>query len=736
MTKYTPNLEEESKQVLIRYKHILKTSYVRLSQEDLVLIRSAFDLMMDAHKGVRRKSGEPYIYHPLAVAQIVAQEIGLGAVAIASALLHDVVEDTDYTVDDIERHTNSKVAAIVEGLTKIAQVNDSNVSLQAENFRKMLLTLSDDIRVILIKLADRLHNMMTLDAMPNHKQLKIASETLFIYAPLAHRLGLYGIKTELEDLSLKYTEPKMYQHILQKEKEDKEKQTLYIEHFSSLIKEKLESHHIQFQIEGRPKSIYSIRNKMIKQGVSYEDVFDKFAIRVVFQSDKEEEKFIAWKIYSVITDCYRSNPRRLRDWISQPKSTGYEALHITVYDEIGRWVEVQIRSERMHEIAEKGYAAHYKYKTGVNSDNVMDTWINKLKDVLENPESNAIDFVDNFKMNLYTKEIYVYTPQGKIISLPKGSCALDFAYSIHTKIGETCSGVMVNGILRPFSYQVQNGDMVKVLTSPKQQPKSSWLDLVKTSKARTRIKASLRNQRRQEVEHGKDILRRKLRYLKMNFTKDVENSLVSYFNLINSQEVFLNVSLGLITNDQIRKFVRDQNNNILNLFKKRVRNIESKSTTKPSQKSDKEQELVFGSDHQSIVYSMSKCCHPVKGDEVFGFLSTNGLKVHRVDCTNAVKLQSQYAYRILQATWIDKEKEDITREVDLMITAVDRPKLATDILLLVSKEAKVNMKKVNFEESGGLFRGEVTLEVRNIDQLEDLLTSIKQVDGVKSISRH
>lgn len=737
MSTVSPHTEEEGREILLRYKHILKTSYVRLSPEDLTLIRAAFDLMMDAHQGVRRKSGEPYIYHPLAVAQIVAEEIGLGAVAIASALLHDVVEDTDYTVEDIERHTNAKVASIVEGLTKISQVNDSNVSLQAENFRKMLLTLSDDIRVILIKLADRLHNMMTLDAMPSHKQLKIASETLFIYAPLAHRLGLYSIKTELEDLALRYTEPKMYHHIEQKEIEDKEKQNAYIDQFSSIIRDKLQSYQVDFSIEGRPKSIYSIRNKMIKQGVPYEDVFDKFAIRVVFKSDKKDEKFIAWKIYSIITDCYRSNPRRLRDWISQPKTTGYEALHITVYDEVGgRWVEVQIRSERMHEIAEKGYAAHYKYKNGANDDNVMDIWINRLKDVLENPESNAIDFVDNFKMNLYTKEVYVYTPQGKIISLPKGSSALDFAYAIHTKIGETCSGVMVNGILKPFSYQVKNGDMIKVLTSPNQKPKTAWLDYVKTSKARTRIKAELRNQQRLEVNHGRDILRRKLRYLKIAFNKDVENNLVAYFKLSNSQEVFKNVALGLISNNDIRDFVRYQNNTILNIFRRRSNKFDkAKKPVVTPKEEEVAKELVFGSDNQSIVYTMAKCCHPVKGDEVFGFLSTNGLKVHRVDCENAVELQSQYAYRILQAQWVEAQKVDKVEQVKLIIKAIDRQGLANDILTLISKQMKVDIKKINFDETNGIFNGEITLAVFNFAQLQDLLKKLKQVDGIKSIQR-
>jgi len=478
-------LEAENKAIAQEYKELLRISYQTLTEDDKKIIRKAFDVAVDAHKDQRRKSGEAYIFHPIAVAKIVARDIGLGATSIAAALMHDVVEDTDITVQDIEKMFNPKIAQLVEGLTKIAKVKtDQEISVQAENFRKMLLTLNDDVRVILIKIADRLHNMQTMESMADYKQAKIASETLYIYAPLAHRLGLYNIKTQLEDLGLKYTEPEVYNDIVSKIKETKEEQDAYIKFISDVLSQSLQNEGVEFTIKGRPKSIYSIRRKMKVQNVTFDEVYDKFALRIIYKATPSEEKFLAWKIYSVVTDHYRPSPSRLRDWISSPKSTGYEALHITVMGPKGRWVEIQVRSERMDEIAEKGYAAHYKYKNGTTEEHGLEIWLNQLKEALENSASNAVDFVEDFKLNLYAKEIYVFTPKGEIKSLPKGATSLDFAFSIHSEIGVKTRGTRVNGKLVPLNYVLNSGDQVEIITSANQKPTSQWLDYVTTSRAK------------------------------------------------------------------------------------------------------------------------------------------------------------------------------------------------------------------------------------------------------------
>jgi GTP pyrophosphokinase len=508
------DIEKENKAIAQEYKELLRISYQTLTDSDKKLIRKAFDVAVDAHKDQRRKSGEAYIFHPIAVAKIVASEIGLGATSIAAALLHDVVEDTPITVEDIERLFNPKVAQMVEGLTKISLVQkDLNASIQAENFRKMILTLNDDVRVILIKLADRLHNMQTMESMREDKQTKIASETLYIYAPLAHRLGLYNIKTKLEDLGLKYTEPAVYNDILSKIKETKEEQDAYIKDISDVLKKSMDDEGVEYAIKGRPKSIYSIRRKMKAQGVSFDEVYDKFALRIVYKSNPHDEKFLAWKIYSIVTDHYRPSPSRLRDWISSPKSTGYEALHITVMGPKGRWVEIQVRSERMDEIAEKGYAAHYKYKNGATEESGLDVWLNLLREALENAETNAVDFVEDFKMNLYSKEIFVFTPKGDIKSLPKGATSLDFAFGIHSEIGIRTRGTRVNGKLVPLNYELKSGDQIEVITSPNQKPTTHWLDYVTTARAKTKIKNVLNEDTKKIGEEGKELLTRKLKHL-------------------------------------------------------------------------------------------------------------------------------------------------------------------------------------------------------------------------------
>ncbi|MEN8799040.1 MAG: RelA/SpoT family protein, partial [Flavobacteriaceae bacterium] len=509
-------IEKENKEIAKQYKELLRISYQSLSPADRKLLRLAFDTAVDAHKNQRRKSGEAYVFHPIAVAKIVASEIGLDATSIAAALLHDVVEDTDYTLDDIERMFGETIARIVDGLTKIAHLKkDMNISQQAENFRKMLLTLHDDVRVIIIKIADRYHNMLTMDAMPEHKQVRMASETLYIYAPLAHRIGLYNIKTELEDLSLKYTEPEVYRDIQQKIEHTKEEQQRYIDDFSNVIRDSLDKEGLEYTIKGRMKSTYSIRKKMLSQNVRFDEIYDKFAIRIIYESDDQNEKFLAWKIYSIVTDHFTPNPIRLRDWISSPKSTGYEALHITVMGPEGRWVEVQIRSARMHEIAEKGYAAHFKYKHGDHKEQGIEEWLNRLQEALENSNGNAVDFVEEFKLNLYSKEIFVFTPQGDLKSLPKDATPLDFAFNIHTEVGMHTRGAKVNGKLVPLNTTLQSGDQVEIITSDSAKPNQNWLDYATTARARAKIRSSLREEKKLIAREGKEILRRKLKSQKI-----------------------------------------------------------------------------------------------------------------------------------------------------------------------------------------------------------------------------
>ena len=565
-------IEKENKEIAKQYKELLKISYQTLSDDDKALIRHAFEIAVDAHKDQRRKSGEAYIFHPIAVAKIVASEIGLDAVSIASALLHDVVEDTDYTLDDIERMFGETVARIVDGLTKISHLKkDMNISQQAENFRKMLLTLHDDVRVIIIKIADRYHNMLTLDAMPEHKQVKMASETLYIYAPLAHRIGLYNIKTELEDLSLKYTEPEVYNDILDKIEESTEEQQKYIDDFTGIIRDSLDKEGLSYYIKGRMKSIFSIRKKMKVQNVSFDQIYDKFAIRIIYRSDRANEKFLAWKIYSIVTDHFTPNPVRLRDWISSPKSTGYEALHITVMGPMGKWVEVQIRSERMHEIAEKGYAAHFKYKHGDQKEQGIEVWLNKLQEALENSNTSAVDFVEEFKLNLYSKEIFVFTPLGELKSMPKGATPLDFAFNIHTEVGMHTRGAKVNGKLVPLNTTLKSGDQVEIITSEQAKPNQNWLDYAATARARAKIKSSLREEKKVVANEGKEILRRKLKSQKISLNEDTINKMVVYFKLKTSLDLFYRVGIGAIDNQKIKDFASSYSNAFISFFKSKIR---------------------------------------------------------------------------------------------------------------------------------------------------------------------
>ena len=734
--RYITTIEEENKEITKRYKDLLKGTYEVLSKTDKDLIRKAFDIALDAHSNQRRKTGEPYIFHPIAVAKIVANEIGLDATSIASALLHDVVEDTTYTIDDMEHLFGKPIAKIVKGLTKISRLNkEQDASIQAENFRKMLLTLNDDVRVILIKIADRLHNMQTMDAMPVDKQVKIASETLYIYAPLAHRLGLYNIKIELEDLGLKYTEPESYNSILNKITESKVDQQNYLKRFENTLKSGLDKENFDYEIKGRFKSIYSIRKKMITQNVTFNEVYDKFAIRIIYKPNSNDDKFDAWKIYTIVTDYFKPNPSRLRDWISQPKSTGYEALHITVVGPDSQWVEVQIRSSRMNEIAERGYAAHFKYKQGESKDDGLESWLNKLKETLETQSLNAVDFVENFKLNLYSKEIYVFTPKGDLKSLPKDATALDFAFSIHTDVGLKCRGAKVNGKLMPLSHQLKSGDQIEVITTTTNKPNSRWLDFVITARAKGKLRAALKEEEKLISEEGKAILMRKLRHLKISFNEKTINELVNYFKLRTSFDLFFRIGNGAIDNSQLKSFVSMRNSKILNFFKAKLRrNSVAKEALNIEEVSHKYDSLVFGKEEQKLDYKSSKCCNPISGDKVFGFVTINdGIKVHKMNCSNAISLQSNYAYRIMSAKWIDSTKQDF--KVILEIGGVDNQGMANDVTRIISNNMGVFIHSINIKGNEGVFDGKISISVKNSSQLNRLIKNLQKIEGIKKVER-
>jgi len=729
------DIEQENKAIAKQYKELLKISYRILSREDKKLIRSAFDVAVDAHKHQRRKSGEAYIFHPIAVAKIVASEIGLDATSIAAALLHDVVEDTKYTFTDIEQLFGETVARIVQGLTKISKMPyEGDVSLQAENFRKMLLTLNEDIRVIIIKIADRLHNMQTMDAMPGYKQEKIASETLYIYAPMAHRIGLYKIKSELEDLSLKYTEREIYDDILSKIKDSKEEQDAYIKAFSKTIEDSLTAENLSYEIKGRPKSIYSIRRKIVAQNVSFDEVYDKFAVRIIYKSDLANEKFLAWKIYSIVTDNFRPNPVRLRDWISSPKSTGYEALHITVMGPKGKWVEVQIRSERMNEIAEKGFAAHYKYKNEDSDEGGLDLWLNKLQDTLENQDISAVDFVEEFKLSLYVKEIFVFTPKGDLYSLPKGASALDFAFHIHTEVGMHTRGTKVNGKLVPLSHPLQSGDQVEVITSNNAKPTANWLDYASTSRAQSKIKSSLKEERKNIANDGKEILRRKLKSLKINLDDKTINQLIQFYKVKTSLDLFYRVGAGIIDNKQLKDFAASRTNVLVSFIKNKIRKQPNQSDVNKEEITEKFDQLVFGKDEQQLDYKIASCCNPIAGDDVFGFLTvTEGIKVHKKNCPNAVQLQGSYNYRVQKAKWIDSSQREFKAE--LLITGIDAMGLVNNVTKEVSNNLNIDMKRVHFDTDDGIFKGKIVVVVKNKNILDNLVQNIKKINGIDKVTR-
>ena len=731
MKELVIDLEAEKKEILKRYRALLKACKSTLQKGDKRMIRRAFDMALESHKDMRRKSGEPYIYHPIAVAQIAAEEIGLGTTSIVCALLHDVVEDTDITLEDIEREFGKKIAKIIDGLTKISGVFDYNSSLQAENFRKMLLTLADDVRVILIKLADRLHNMRTMDFMPRDKQLKISSETVYLYAPLAHRLGLYAMKSELEDLSMKYMEPETYKFIAVKLNEKKAERELYIKKFVEPIKEILKEQGLEADVYGRPKSIHSIWNKMRKKGIPFEEVYDLFAIRIILDSKPEQEKSECWKAYSIVTDLYRPNPDRLRDWISSPRANGYESLHTTVMGPKGQWVEVQIRTTRMNEIAEKGFAAHWKYKES-SSDSGLDQWIQKVRELLSNPEGSALDFLDEFKMNLFSDEIFIFTPKGALMQLPVGATALDFAFEIHSDIGASCIGAKVNHKLVPLSYKLLNGDQVEIITSSKQTPKEDWLSFVVTAKAKSRIKASLKEEKRRIAEDGKEILERKLKSLKITYNSDNINKLTNYLKLASSQDLFYNIAKGMIDLQVLKEFAASEKSADSKPLERhehgQIEGLLKKVKTKDSDT------LLIGEDMQKIDYKLSNCCNPIPGDDVFGFITVNeGIKIHRTNCPNATKLMSNYGYRVVKAKWTSQK--ELAFLTGLQITGFDDMGLINNITKVISSDFKVNMRSIIVDSNDGVFEGTIMVYVNDTEHLDNLIKRLKQVKGVIQVNR-
>ena len=726
------DLESEKKEIIRRYRRLLRKAKPILKDGDAKIIKKAFNTSMEAHSGMRRRSGEPYIFHPLEVAEICVSEIGLGTTSIVAALLHDVVEDTDYELDDIERLFGKKVATIIDGLTKIAGVFDHGSSQQAENFRKMLLTLSDDVRVILIKLADRLHNMRTLESMPRNKQLKIANETIYLYAPLAHRLGLYAFKSELEDLYLKYSEPEVYNEIAGKINETKDSRNKFIRGFIRPIKDKLNSLGVNYEIKGRPKSIHSIWNKMKKQNVPFEEVYDLFAVRIILDVPYRDEKAFCWQVYSLVTDYYQPNPDRLRDWISIPKANGYESLHTTVMSDKGQWVEVQVRTTRMDEIAEKGYAAHWKYKDGKTTDETgLEMWIAKVREILEQNDGNAIEFVDDFRSNLYSDEVFVFTPKGDLRTLPQGATALDFAFDIHTEIGEHCLGAKVNQKLVQLNFELKNGDQVEILTSNKQKPNESWLQYVVSSKAKSKIKDALKEERKVFIDEGREIVKRKLKQLKIDYKQPVLEDISHYFNVKSVTDLLYLVGTGKIDHSLIKSFARTSKEEIKKPSVRGAKDVEEKLSRVRKTDSDL---LLLGEDLDIIDYKFAKCCNPIAGDDVFGFVTvSDGIKIHRTTCPNAAELLSNYGYRIIKAKWASSRKHSF--EATLSIIGTDRMGLVSDVSNIISEELKVNMRSLSINTEGGIFEGIIRLYVEDTSHLDTLVKKLEKVNGVVKVSR-
>ncbi|MGF7232082.1 RelA/SpoT family protein [Arachidicoccus sp.] len=734
LIKYALNEEQERKEILRRYRSLLRALRPKFKKGDKEVVRHAFEIAADAHETMRRKSGEPYIFHPIAVAMICVEEIGLGVRSTICSLLHDTVEDTDISIDDITREFGNEIAKIVDGLTKISTVVDASTSQQTENFKKILLTLTDDPRVILIKLADRLHNMRTLDWMKPEKQLKIASETVWVYAPLAHRMGLYAIKTEMEDLSMKYLEPQEYRDIAKKLAETKRERTRYINEFIKPIKEKLQAANFDFEIYGRPKSIHSIWNKMKKKSVLFEEVYDLFAIRVLLNSTPEKEKEECWKVYSMITDSYTPAPERLRDWLSNPKSNGYEALHTTVMGPQGKWVEVQIRTRRMNEIAEKGLAAHWKYKEGTNNEDRFDQWFGQIREMISSQGTDSIDFLQDFKTSFLAEEIYVYTPKGDVKMLPKGSSALDFAFSIHSAVGQKCIGAKVNHKLVPIGHKLRSGDQVEIITSNKQKPNEDWLTLVATAKAKSRIKDALKEEKRSIAEDGKYTLSRKLENLGVPASTYNIDELVTFYKLTSHLDLYYNIAIKKIDLKELKEFTVS-GDKLEPPRREKLEKIPYSEETESKNFSKKDSELIiFGESSDKIMYTLANCCHPIPGDDVFGFVSVGkGLIIHRTNCPNAAQLMANQGHRIVKTKWAkNKEISFLTR---VEIIGVDDVGVINKITNIISGDLRINISALTIESEDGLFKGKVKVFVHDKEELDELVHRLKQLAGIQRVER-
>ncbi len=728
--------EQEKKEIINRYRRLLRKAKPILKEGDAKLIKKAFTISLEAHKDMRRKSGEPFIFHPLTVAEICVEEIGLGTTSIIAALMHDVVEDTEIELSDIERNFGKKIARIVDGLTKIRGVFEYGTSQQAENFRKMLFTLSEDVRVILIKLADRLHNMRTLESMPRNKQLKVANETIYLYAPLAHRLGLNAIKTELEDLYLRFTDRPVYNSIAQKIDATRAARNKFIKQFMVPINDELQKLKIRFDIKGRPKSIYSIWNKMRRQNIPFEEVYDLFAIRIILDTPVDLEKALCWQVYSVVTDYYTPNPDRLRDWISTPKGNGYESLHTTVMAKNGQWVEVQIRSKRMDEIAEKGYAAHWKYKdSAATAESNLEKWLAKVRELLEQNNHSALDFVDDFRGNLFSEEVFVFTPRGELKTLPYGATALDFAFEIHTQVGSKCIGAKVNNKLVPINYVLKNGDQIEILTSQKQKPHEDWLRFVVSSKAKSRIKDELKENKKKVAEEGKEILYRKLRQLKEEPTQPLVEQMRDYFKAPTHFDLYYRIGGGFINTSDIKRFVENRTTSPIK-SRPNIQVADAKTFEQEIAKIKGRYEdiLLIGEDMDVVDYKLAKCCTPIPGDDVFGFVTVNeGIKIHRTNCPNAPELLSHHGNRVVKAKWTSQH--EVAFLTGLKIKGTDRVGLINDVTKIISDELKVNMSSMSIHTESGIFDGEIMLYVNDTRHLEQLIDKLNNVEGVVKVSR-
>jgi len=735
--------EEDNKRIQAEYDSLVSNLLRCNNPGDRELIEKAFRIANEAHWNMRRKSGEPYIIHPICVAKIVNQEIGLGAKSIATALLHDVVEDTGYSLDDIRKEFGPKIASLIDGLTKISGTYNkgSSSSMQAENFRRMLLTISDDLRVILIKIADRLHNMRTLESMPENKKMKVAGETIFLYAPLANRLGLYAIKSELEDLSFKYRQPVFYEEILSKLKHGEKKYYSLINKFSLPIINKLKESGLVFDISGRPKSIFSIWKKMQAKNVPFEEIYDVLAVRIVFEPVPGiPEKTTCWNIYSVITDSYLPKPDRLRDWISRPKPNGYEALHVTVMGPEGHWVEVQIRSRRMDEIAERGYAAHYKYKGDNIPETELDKWIKQIRMMLENPLEDPIEFLDEFKMNLFSSEIMVFTPKGTLVSLPKGASALDLAYEIHTEIGNKAIGAKINYKLNPISAILMSGDQVEIITSDIAKPEKEWLSFVRTTKAKEAIKNALKTESTNRIQKGMEILETKLAELGVSPNTEILKKIMLSYDVLNKDELYSGIELGTVNLDNLKKIVRK------NPSKSVIKYWELKLLGSRKEKKDEEETkdgkidpsspflLRENVENAEQSYEIARCCNPIPGDEVIGYRSPEGsIIIHKPKCPVAIRIMSNEGNRIIAVRWaIHKLVSFLAR---ISMTGVDRIGMVNDITNIISSELKVNMTNINISVKDGIFEGTIDLYVHHTQDLNNLILKISNVRGIDTIRR-